>query len=385
MKRALVMAAVSLFCVNCAAMNAARSGNLAGAAEAAAREAKEAAEKLKAAKDKAEAECKPLNERVGNIDGDDAAKAKAVADARAKGYGVNWNEERAIGGAIAIGFAGGGNGIFCDITDKDPKALKEKADKGGRASVKLAPGAKNDLDAYVALVGDYVAQGSTRPGIAWTFGVIDDDSVNAVSTPGGYVLVTTGLLKLIENEAQLAGVLGHEIGHVMNRHSLHMYAKAKATSCNIAVTGYELVEAGASNIPGGEEFVKNAKFGKTMKAFAKPEGVDMDKDKDVDVEFMTWFTNRIIDFQKLTGNPDEYEYEADRSANDLMAGAGYDVKELDKIIGKLPTAWSFTSHHPGNDKRIEALGKYRTENPFGTEGGKAPAIPASANWPKPQS
>jgi Zn-dependent protease with chaperone function len=390
MKRVIVMVGLSFMLVNCAALRSASSGNLAGAAAETARIAQENAAKLKKAVDDAARDCRPLNVRVGNTCeagecANDGQKLKAAEDAKAKGFGVSWTEERAIGSAIAIGFGKTGKGLFVDITDKDPVALQKKAEKD-RTKVKLTASEKNDLNMYLQVVGDHVAQGSTRPGIAWTFGVIDnDDTVNAYSTPGGYVLVTTGLLKLMDNEAQLAAVLGHEIGHVMYRHAVHQYASAKATSCNIAVTGYYLVEAGASNIPGGDDFVKNAKFGKTMKAFASSD-VDMDKNPDVDVDFIRWFTNRVIDGMNLLGKAKEDELEADRTAFELMAAAGYDTKELDAIINKLPGTWALFSHHPSNSDRVEAIGKIRTEGGFGADGGKAPKFPANVKWPpKPAS
>lgn len=388
MKRVIVVLVGSLFLVNCAALRSASSGNLAGAAADAARAAEEAAAKLKKATEDAARDCEPLNQRVGKgkeVPDNEGGRLKALETAKAKGYGVAWPEERAIGGAIAIGFGKSGKGLYVDITEKDPAPLQKKAEKD-RTKVKLTASEKNDLNMYIQVVGDSLVAGSTRPGIAWTFGVIDnDDTVNAYSTPGGYVLLTTGLLKLMENEAQLAAVIGHEIAHVTQRHAIHSYATAKATSCNIAVTGYYLVEAGASNIPGGEEFVKNAKFGKTMKAFASSD-VDMDKNPDVDVDFMKWFTNRIIDYQNLTGNAKEDEYDADRLAFELMAAGGYDTKELDKIINKLPSSWALFSHHPSNSDRVEALGKIRTDGAFGSDGGKAPAFPANVKWPpKPAS
>ncbi len=386
MMRALVVLCSSFLLVNCAALRSAASGN-AGAAVAA---AQEAAAKLKKATDDAARDCRPLNVRAGKqCEKGDCANAgqeqQAMEDAKAKGFGVAWPEERAIGGAIAIGFGKSGKGLYVDITDKDPTPLQAKA-KDKRTAVKLTASEKNDLNMYIALVGNHLAAGSTRPGIAWTFGVIDnDDTVNAYSTPGGYVLITTGLLKLMDNEAQLAAVLAHEIGHVTARHAIKSYASAKATSCNVAVTGYYLVEAGASNVPGGEDFVKNAKFGKTMKAFSQGD-VDMDKNPDVDVAFMQWFTNRIIDFQNLTGNAKEDEYDADRIAFELMAAAGYDTKELDAIIGKLPSSYSLLAHHPSNSDRQDALKKMREEGAFGGEGGKAPKFPANVKWPpKPAS
>lgn len=384
MKRVLVMVGASFLFVNCAMLKGASSGNMAAVAAA----AQEAAAKLKKATDDAARDCEPLNARVGkgkDVPDNEGGRQKALEDAKAKGYGVAWPEERAIGGAIAIGFGKSGKGLYIDITEKDPTPLQAKA-KDKRTAVKLTASEKNDLNMYLQLVGNHLVAGSTRPGIAWTFGVVDnDETVNAYSTPGGYVLVTTGLLKLMDNEAQLAAVLAHEISHVTQRHAIKSYASAKASSCNIAVTGYYLVEAGASNIPGGEEFVKNAKFGKTMKAFASSD-VDMDKNPDVDVEFMTWFTNRVIDFQNLTGNAKEDEYDADANAFALMAGAGYDTKELDAIITKLPSSWALFAHHPSNSDRVEALGKLRTDGAFGGEGGKAPKFPANVKWPpKPAS
>ncbi len=76
------------------------------------------------------------------------------------------------------------------------------------------------LSQYVNRVGMWVAQQSERPGLSWQFGVIDSDSVNAFAVPGGYVFVTRGMLGLLESESELAGVLGHEISHVVRKHHL---------------------------------------------------------------------------------------------------------------------------------------------------------------------
>lgn len=71
---------------------------------------------------------------------------------------------------------------------------------------------------YVDRIGQRLARNSTRPDITYTFQVVKDNSINAFATAGGYVYVTTGLLKAADNEAQLAGVLAHEIGHIAERH-----------------------------------------------------------------------------------------------------------------------------------------------------------------------
>jgi beta-barrel assembly-enhancing protease len=83
---------------------------------------------------------------------------------------------------------------------------------------------------YVSLVGNVIAQVSTRPNLQWEFIVLDTEGVNAFAAPGGFVFVTKGLLGLIRNEAELAGVLGHEAIHVTARHSINAIKKANAVS-----------------------------------------------------------------------------------------------------------------------------------------------------------
>jgi Zn-dependent protease with chaperone function len=76
------------------------------------------------------------------------------------------------------------------------------------------------LQQYVNKVGAWIAQQCERPGLPWRFGVIDSAAVNAFAVPGGYVFITRGMLMLLESESELAGVLGHEISHVVRKHHL---------------------------------------------------------------------------------------------------------------------------------------------------------------------
>lgn len=85
------------------------------------------------------------------------------------------------------------------------------------------------LNAYVDLVGQTVAQQSPRATeVAFRFGVLDTDEVNAFAAPGGYVFVTRGALAVMESEAELAGVLGHEVAHVDEKHVLDHIQRADA-------------------------------------------------------------------------------------------------------------------------------------------------------------
>jgi predicted Zn-dependent protease len=82
---------------------------------------------------------------------------------------------------------------------------------------------------YVTLVGKLVAAGSTRPNLDWQFIVLDTDGVNAYAAPGGFVHITRGLLGLMKSEAQLAGVLGHEVTHIAVKHTIRSIQKNKTS------------------------------------------------------------------------------------------------------------------------------------------------------------
>ena len=74
--------------------------------------------------------------------------------------------------------------------------------------------------AYVNRLGRWLALHSERPGLPWKFGIVASDDFNAFSTPGGYVLITRGLFDGMRSESELAGVLGHEVAHVVRKHHL---------------------------------------------------------------------------------------------------------------------------------------------------------------------
>lgn len=86
------------------------------------------------------------------------------------------------------------------------------------------------LGAYVNQIGQKIAKQSELPGLTWHFKVLDSPVVNAFALPAGYVYVTRGLLAHVQNEAQLAVVLGHEIGHVTARHTARRFTRQQLTS-----------------------------------------------------------------------------------------------------------------------------------------------------------
>jgi beta-barrel assembly-enhancing protease len=90
---------------------------------------------------------------------------------------------------------------------------------------------------YVALVGTVLVSNSTRPNLPWTFIVLDTDAVNAFAAPGGFVHITKGALAMLSNEAELAGLLGHELIHVTEKHTIGELKKSAATSLAVDASG----------------------------------------------------------------------------------------------------------------------------------------------------
>jgi predicted Zn-dependent protease len=100
--------------------------------------------------------------------------------------------------------------------------------QNGSQKLGAAPLVKDDqLQKYVSSVGRWVALQSDRPDFEWHFGVIDSTDINAFTAPGGYVMVTKGLYQALNSEADLAGVLAHEIGHEIRKHHLKLMQQGR--------------------------------------------------------------------------------------------------------------------------------------------------------------
>ena len=93
-----------------------------------------------------------------------------------------------------------------------------------------APLLKNQrVQEYVNKVGFWLSLHTERPDLPWNFAVLEDDDVNAFAAPGGYIFITKGLLMRMKNEAELAGVLAHEMSHVLKKHHLQAIKKSART------------------------------------------------------------------------------------------------------------------------------------------------------------
>ena len=119
------------------------------------------------------------------------------------------------------------------ISTQDEIAIGKQGAQDVRQSIGLLDNAQ--VQQYVAAVGMPMAQKSERPDLPWSFQVVDDPAVNAFALPGGPIFATRGLLTHLNSEAELATVLGHEIGHVTARHSANMISKAQLAQLGLGV------------------------------------------------------------------------------------------------------------------------------------------------------
>ncbi|MCP4432085.1 MAG: M48 family metalloprotease [Gammaproteobacteria bacterium] len=218
-----------------------------------------------------------------------------------------------------------------DIIDANKKvSVEEEIELGGNLISGLlgaAPLVDNaELQHYVNDVGFWVASQSKRKDLPWRFGVIDSAGINAFAAPGGYIVLTLGLFSLLENEAQLAGVLGHEISHVIKKHHLKALQKT----------------------------MKRGIWGKI--------GVRALADKD-DHETFDKVVNAGVQLY-ASGLDRDLEYQADKRGVVLAARAGYDPYALLDVLTTIdsinPTEADMTvmlKTHPPTSKRLKKLAK----------------------------
>lgn len=192
-----------------------------------------------------------------------------------------------------------------------------------------APLVKDErLQRYVNQVGKWVSLQSGRTDLDWYFGVIDSEDINAFAAPGGFIFLTKGLYEKLNSEAELAGVLGHEIGHVIKQHHLTIIKKSQAIDMGSNVFSQKL---GKMKNEQAKQAVNNL-IGSGAEVMAR--GLDKDA-----------------------------EYQADRIGVVLAARAGYDAYGLPMVLQEIGHAGLNDSSvallfktHPHPDTRLAELG-----------------------------
>lgn len=190
------------------------------------------------------------------------------------------------------------------------------------------------LQQYVQSVGERLAAKSHRPDLVYRFTVIDSEVVNAFALPGGYIYISRGLLALLGSEAELAAVLGHEIGHVTARHSVRQYTAQQAAGIGYTIGAILLPElrgAGAQNVAS------------------------------------------LLSGAIIRGYGRDHELEADGLGAEYLARSGYDPNAMLEVIGVLKNQEVFEvarakrenrepnvyhgvfATHPDNDTRLQEV------------------------------
>ena len=197
-----------------------------------------------------------------------------------------------------------------------------------------------DLQEYVEGMVEELAQKSHRKNLVFHITILNDPQVNAFALPGGYLYITRGIMVYMNSEAELAGVLGHEIGHVTARHGVQQQS---------AGTIADILGAGISILTGNKQAAQVANIGSAA---------------------------------LIRGYGRKHELEADRLGAEYLARTGYDPEEMINVVGILasqedfdkqlakeegrePRAYHGTfSTHPSNDKRLQEV--VREANKFKT-------------------
>lgn len=217
-----------------------------------------------------------------------------------------------------------------ELDTEEEVALGEGITMGFLGAARLHGDA--NLQRYVNRIGRWVALNSGRPDLPWSFGVIDTESINAFAMPGGSVIVSSGLIKRLASESELAGVLAHEVAHIVKRHQL----SAIQSSANTNILGDVLKEEAASRIGRGRDFAG-------LRQKLNDAGFELVKSGAI---------LRPIDRSM--------EYEADRLGVVIAARSGYDPYGLVAVLSMLAQvkgdgsgASIFDTHPPATDRISE--------------------------------
>jgi predicted Zn-dependent protease len=136
--------------------------------------------------------------------------------------------------------------VHDDLTFTDAEEQKLGADISAKLRDKYGVVQDQAVHKYVTLVGRALAASSSRPSLAWTFIVLDTDGVNAFAAPGGFIHITRGALALLDNEAELADVLAHEISHVVLKHTIKAIQKEKVIALGAEATRQDVLNQAAN-------------------------------------------------------------------------------------------------------------------------------------------
>ena len=197
------------------------------------------------------------------------------------------------------------------------------------------------LQAYVNDLGQKLASQSHRSELKWTFTVLDSPEINAFALPGGYVYVTRGIMAYMDSEADLAGVIGHEIGHVTARHGAQRATRQQAAGLGVLAATVLGAVAEAAGIGGATDLASQM--------------------------------SQVAAAGYIASYSRDQELQADRLGAEYLARSNYDPGNMVDVIGVLkdqerfaadvaraegrnpPSGANWLSSHPSNDQRLQDI------------------------------
>jgi len=227
---------------------------------------------------------------------------------------------------------------------------KQELELGQQAAAQVAQqlpllDEKDPLVVYVERIGQKLAAVSDRPELFYRFHVVDDATINAFALPGGYIYIHRGLLNHMNSEAELAAVLGHEIGHVTARHAVKQYTKAQTYQLGMAVTSIFLP------IPYGSNLLTD------LVAMAVIQGYGREAESQSDELAITYLSRAGYDPQAVTGILKTLKRLSDIE-NSEKTDAGDKVEEYHGAFAS----------HPETEKRIQDVIARNSHNTQGKHG-----------------
>lgn len=235
-----------------------------------------------------------------------------------------------LGGCATNPVSGGKD--FVMMSESQEIALGRATDIEVRKQYKVY--ANPAVQSYVNRVGQRIAVHSHRPNIQYRFTVLDSPEINAFALPGGYVYITRGILAYLNSEAEMAAVLGHEVGHVTARHGVRQQSAAQAANIGISIASIFIPEL-------------NTQLGQDL--------------------------SNLFGGALLSGYGREHELESDRLGAQYLARTAYDPQAMIRVVGVLKNQELFDAEiakqegreprryhgtfatHPDNDTRLQQV------------------------------
>lgn len=272
----------------------------------------------------------------------------------------------ALSALVAAALIGCGTKTVNPVTGQQERSVMSEADEvreGAKAHVEVLKEygvLKNDrVQNYVNDIGQRLAKLSHRNQLKWTFTVLDSPEINAFALPGGYVYITRGIMAYLDSEADLAGVVGHEIGHVTARHGAQRATRqqdAALVGLLGGVLGAVLDAKGGGGIGQQIGEVSQAAAAGYVAKYGREQELQADGLGAEYLSRINYDPRNMIDVIRVLKDQERF-------AQDVARAEGRPVSQGGN---------SWLASHPSNDQRLESIGKiaaqYQTNKNYADEG-----------------